>query len=110
MSWTLKAYTTHPLLCSRKYVQKLPERLKIIEENNPTDRRSNIAKRHGLAPSALNTIVVRRREIREQIGESCKKTKAGRESTSRRRKCVLFGQYQTAGTSGFLIDDSTERN
>lgn len=110
MSWTLKAYTTQPLLCSTKYVRKLPERLKIIEENNPTDRRSNVAKRHGLAPSALNAIVARRREIREQIGESCKKRKSGGESTSRTPKCVLFRQYQAAGTSGFLIVDSTERN
>lgn len=66
MSWTLKAYTTQPLLCSTKYVRKLPESLKIIEENNPTDRRSNVAKRYGLAPSALNAIVARRREIRKQ--------------------------------------------
>ena len=76
----VKAYTAQPLLFCTKYVRKLPERLKIIEENtrNPTDRRSNMAKRHGLAPSALNAIVARKREIREQNGESCKKRNAGR--------------------------------
>jgi len=49
--------------------------LKGIEENNPTDRRMNVAKRRGLAPSASNAIVAKKREIRGQIGESCKKRK-----------------------------------
>jgi hypothetical protein len=49
--------------------------LKGIEENNPTDRRMNVAKRLGLAPSASNAIVAKKREIRGQIGESCKKRK-----------------------------------
>jgi hypothetical protein len=71
----VKAYTTEPLLHSTKHVRKLHERLKIIDENNPTDRRMNIAERLGLASSALNSIVARKREIREQnatCGESCK--------------------------------------
>jgi hypothetical protein len=101
----VKPYKTQPLLRSTKYVRKLHERLKIIEENNPTDRPSCVAKRHGLAP--LNVIVARKREIREQIGKSCKKRKAGRKSTCRKVKCVVFAWYQTARTSGCLIDGST---
>jgi hypothetical protein len=103
----VKDYTAQPLLRCTKYARKLRERLKIIEENNPTDRRSNVAKRLGLAPSALNAIVARKRETREQIGESCKKRKAGRKSASRNLKCVLFAWYLTARTSGFVIDGST---
>jgi hypothetical protein len=51
-----KANTAKPLLRSTQHVQKLHERLKIIEENIPTDRRLNLAKRLGLAPSALDPL------------------------------------------------------
>jgi hypothetical protein len=40
-----KAYTTKPLLRSTQHFRKLHQRLKIIEENIPTDRRINLAKR-----------------------------------------------------------------
>jgi hypothetical protein len=84
-----KAYTVKPLLRSTQHVQKLHERLKMIEENVSTDRRINLAKCLGLAPSALKVIVARKRKIGEQIvscWESCEKRKVGRESPSHKLK------------------------
>jgi hypothetical protein len=73
------------MLHPTKQVRTLHKRLKIIEEveKNPTEKRIDIAKRLGLAPSMLNSIFAKKREIREQIdkcGKSCKKRKMGRES------------------------------
>jgi hypothetical protein len=59
-----KAYTSK-LAMSRptKQVRTLHKRLKIIEkvEKNPTEKQINIAKCLGLAPSTLNSIVVKKR-------------------------------------------------
>jgi hypothetical protein len=48
-----------------KHFRTLHERLKIVEEveRNPTEKRTVIAKRLGLAPSTLNSVVARKREI-----------------------------------------------
>jgi hypothetical protein len=72
----------------------LHERLKIIEEveKNLTEKRIDIAKCLGLAPSTLNSIVAKKREIQEQIdkcGKSCKKRKMGRESTFHKLESIL---------------------
>jgi hypothetical protein len=56
------------------------------------EKQNDIAKCLGLAPSTLNSTVVKKREIREQIdmcGKSCKKRKNGRESTF----CILLTWY-----------------
>jgi hypothetical protein len=50
-----------------KQVWTLEERLCIIEEveKTPSEKRIDIAKRLGLPPSTLNTIIVKKKEIRE---------------------------------------------
>jgi hypothetical protein len=47
----------------------LHKRWRSVEEveENPTDKRIDIGKRLGLAPSMVNSIVAREREIQEQI-------------------------------------------
>jgi hypothetical protein len=52
----------------KKQVRTLHERLKIVEEveKNPGEKRVDIAKRLGLAPSTLNSIFGKKDEIREQ--------------------------------------------
>jgi hypothetical protein len=92
-----KAYTSKlAMLCPTKQVRTLHERLKIIEEveKSPTEKRTDIAKCLGLAPSTLNSIVAKKRKIQEQIdkcGKSCKKRKMGRNllSASLRASCWL---------------------
>jgi centromere protein B len=69
--------------------------LKIIEkiEKNPGEKRVDIAKRFGLPASTLNTILAKKNDIREQIqkcGNTCKKRKAGKESTFAELEMVLF--------------------
>jgi hypothetical protein len=53
------------MLRPTKQVRTFHERLKIIEEveKNPTEKWIDIAERLGLAPSMLNSIVVKKREI-----------------------------------------------
>jgi hypothetical protein len=50
-----------------KQVRTLEERLCVIEdgEKNPSEKRIDIAKRLGLPPSTLNTIIVKKKESRE---------------------------------------------
>ena len=69
-----------------KKTRTLAEKLKIIQdvENNPREKRVDIAKRLGLAPSTLNTIVARKGDIRktiEKCGKSANKRKSAKEST-----------------------------
>ena len=69
-----------------KQVHTLQERPGIMEEveKNPTEKRVDIAKRLGLPPSTLNSIIAKKGEIRQQVdkyGTSAKKRKAGKEST-----------------------------
>jgi hypothetical protein len=94
-AYTSKLAMSHPT----KQVRMLHERLKITEEveKNPTEKQIDIAKRLGLAPSTLNSIVVKKREIREQTdkcGKSCKKRKTGRESTFCELDSILLAWYQ----------------
>jgi hypothetical protein len=75
-------------------------------------RRIDIAKCLGLAPSTLNSTVVKKREIREQIdrcGKSCKKRKTGIESTFRELESVLLAWYQQVRSSGIPIDGNILR-
>jgi hypothetical protein len=77
-----------------RLVRTLHDRLKIIEEveKTPTEKRVNVAKRLGIPPSMLNSIVAKKRKIRRQIhkcGESYKKRKTGRESTFSELEKVL---------------------
>jgi predicted transcriptional regulator len=70
----------------KKQVRTLHERLKIVEEvkKNPGEKRVDIAKRLGMAPSTLNFIFAKKDEIREQTekcGDASKKRKIGKEST-----------------------------
>jgi hypothetical protein len=79
----------------KKQVRTLHERLKIVEEvkKNPGDKRVDIAKRLGLASSALNSIFAKKDEIREQTencGNTSKKRETGRESTFAELESVLF--------------------
>lgn len=68
---------SHP----KKQVRTLQERLKIVEEveRNPGEKRVDIAKRLGLAPSTLNSIFATKDVIRQQIekcGHASKKRKS----------------------------------
>jgi hypothetical protein len=86
---------------SKKQVRTLHERLKIVEEmeKNPGEKRVDIAKHLGLAPSTLNSIFAKKDEIREQTGKcgnASKKRKTGRESTFAELESVLFTWYQQA--------------
>jgi hypothetical protein len=70
----------------KKRVRTLHDQLKIIQEveKNPGEKRVDIAKRLGLPASTLNSIFAKKNEICEQIqkcGNTCKKRKAGKEST-----------------------------
>jgi hypothetical protein len=81
--------------CPVKQVRTLHERVKIIEEveKNPSEKRIDIAKRLGLAPSTSNSVVAKKKEIREQTdkrGNLCKKRKTRRESTFSELESVLF--------------------
>jgi hypothetical protein len=75
------------------------ERLCIIEEveKTPSEKRTDMAKQLGLPPSTLNSIIAKKREIREQVdkcGASAKKRKMGKESTYIKLENVLFAWYQ----------------
>jgi predicted transcriptional regulator len=78
-----------------KCVRTLHDRLKIIQEveENPGEKRVDIAKRLGLPASTLNYIFAKKNKIREQIqkcGKACKKRKTGKESTFAELETVLF--------------------
>jgi AcrR family transcriptional regulator len=98
----------------KKQVRTLHERLKIVEEveKNPGEKRVDIAKRLGLAPSTLNSIFAKKDEIREQAekcGNASKKRKIGRESTFAELERVLFSWYQQARASNIPIDGTILR-
>jgi hypothetical protein len=52
---------------SVKQVRTLEERLRIIEEvgENPSEKRTDVAKQLGLPPSTLNRIIAEKKKIRE---------------------------------------------
>jgi hypothetical protein len=60
----------------------------------------------------LNSLVTKKREIREQIdkcGKSCKKRKTGRESTFHKLESILLAWYQQARASGIPVDGNILR-
>jgi hypothetical protein len=68
-----------------KQVQTFEEQLRVIEEveKTPSEKRTDVAQRLGLPPSTLNSIIAKKREIREQddkCGSSAKRRKTGMES------------------------------
>lgn len=98
----------------RKHVRTLNERIKIIEEieKNPHEKRCFIAKRLGLGLSTLNSIFLKRNEIRQQIekcGNSFKKRKTSKVSTFVELEEILFTWYQQARASKIPIDGSILR-
>jgi hypothetical protein len=81
-----------------KQVRTFEERLRIIEEvqKHQSEKRTDVAKLLGLLPSTLNTIIVKKKEIREQAdkcGTSAKKRKTGKVSTYSELKNVIFAWY-----------------
>lgn len=96
---------------SSKAVRTLEERLKIIEEVEkcPGEKRVDIAKRLGLPPSTLNTIVGNKDELRQQankFGSVSKKRKTARESKFKELEDVLFKWYQQMRASNVPLDGS----
>jgi hypothetical protein len=84
-----------------KQVRTLEEWLHVIEEveKNPSEKRIDVAKQLGLPPSTLNTIIAKKKEIREQAdkyGTSAKKRKTGKVSTYSELENVLFAWYHQA--------------
>lgn len=98
---------SHP----KKEVRTLNERLKVIEEveRNPNEKKVDVAKRLGLPPSTLNSIIAKKTEIRDQatkFGTSAKKRKTGRESTFAELEEVLYKWYLQTRASNIPIDGS----
>jgi hypothetical protein len=98
----------------KKQVRTLHERLTIVEvvKKNPGEKRVDVAKRLGLAPSTLNSIFAKKDEIREQTencGNASKKRKTGRESTFAELESVLFTWYQQARASNIPVDETILR-
>ena len=63
-----------------------------------------------LAASTLNSIFAKKDEIRQHIekcGNTCKKRKTGKESTSAELETVLFTWYQQARASNIPLDGTT---
>jgi hypothetical protein len=76
-------------------------------KKNPAEKRTDIAKRLGLPPSTLNSIIAKKRDIREQAdkcGTSTKKRNMGKESTYSKLENVLFAWYQQTRASGTPVD------
>lgn len=74
------------ILRMAKQIRTLEERLHIIDEveRNPYEKKINIAKRLGIPPSTLNSIISKKKEIREKTdkyGTSAKKRKTYKMST-----------------------------
>jgi hypothetical protein len=97
-----------------KRVRTLEERLRIIGEveKNPSEKRIDVAKRLGLPPSTLNSIIAKKRDIIEQAykcGALAKKRKTGKESTYSELENVLFAWYQQARASGMPVDGTILR-
>ena len=65
-----------------------------------------------MAASTLNSIFVKKDEIRQQTekcGNACNKRKTGKESTFAELETVLFSWYQQALASNIPIDGTTLR-
>jgi hypothetical protein len=96
----------------KKQVRTLHERLKIVEEveKNPGDRRVNIAKRLGLAPSTL-TPYLQRRTKSESRQKNVTPVRRGKrtESTFTELESVLFTWYQQARASNIPVDGTILR-
>jgi hypothetical protein len=97
----------------KKQVRTLHKQLKIVEEveKNPEEKRVDIAKRLGLAPSTLNSIFAKDkiRQQTEKCGNASKKRKTGRESTFAKLESVLFTWYQQARASNIPVDGTILR-
>jgi hypothetical protein len=86
-----------------KQVRTLEEQQRIIEEveKNLSQKRTDVVKRLGLAPSTLNSIIAMKREIREQAdkcGTSTNKRMMGKELTYRKMENIQ------ARASGIPVD------
>jgi hypothetical protein len=83
----------------KKRVRTLHDRLKIIQEveQNPGEKRVDIAKRLGLPASTLNSIFAKKNEIREQI-QKCV-TRARREKLARSRHLLNWKWCSSPGIS-----------
>jgi hypothetical protein len=93
----------------KKCVRPFYDRLKVIHEieQNPGEKRVDIAQRLGLPASTLNSTFAKKNDIRKQIqkcGNACKKRKTGKESTFADLEMVLFTWYQQARGSNIPID------
>jgi hypothetical protein len=93
----------------KNHVRTLHDRLKLIHEveNNPGEKRVDIAKRLGLPTSTLNSIFAKKNDIHEQIqkcGNACMKRKPSKESTFAELETVLFTWYQQARGSNIPVD------
>jgi hypothetical protein len=77
---------------SVKQVRTLEERLLIIEEveKNLSEKRIDVAKRLGLPPSTLNTIIVKKNEIREQAD------KCGTSAKRKTARCRHTASWRTS--------------
>lgn len=97
-----------------KQIRTLEERLHIIDEveRNPFEKKINIAKRLGIPPSTLNSIISKKKEIREQAdkyGTSAKKRKTSKMSTYSELEKVLFAWYEQARASNIPVDGNILR-
>jgi centromere protein B len=93
----------------KKHVRTLHDRLKVIEEieNNPEEKRVDIAERLGMPASTLNSIYARKWEIREHIkklGNACKKRKNCKKPTYDELETVLLSWYQRSRALNIPID------
>jgi hypothetical protein len=96
-------FTVGLWLSEKNRVRNLHDRLKLIHEveNNPGEKRVDIAKQLRLPASTLNSIFANKNDIRKQIqkcGNACKKRKTGKESTFAELEMVLFTWYQHSAT------------
>lgn len=97
-----------------KQVRTLHERLLIIEEVErcPGEKRVSVAKRLGIAPSTLNSIMAKKKAIREQAekcGRSCTKRKTGKESSYSQLETILISWYQQARAANIPINGTVIR-
>ncbi|XP_054711199.1 zinc finger protein 484-like [Uloborus diversus] len=88
----------------------LYEKLRVIEESesNPSEKKVNMAKRLGLPASTLNTILIKKDEIREQIlkfGLSSTTRKTRKESKYSDLEVELFEWYKCELEAGFQDPD-----
>lgn len=97
-----------------KKIHTLEERLRIIEEvdKNPSEKRVAIAKRLGLPPSTLNSIISKKKQIREQAdkcGSFAKKRKTSKESNYSELESILYKWYQQCLASSIPVNGTVLR-